>query len=41
MAMYRHFIRQTKSVSRVMAESIMILQASDPGDDVDKKAPRA
>jgi radical SAM superfamily enzyme YgiQ (UPF0313 family) len=41
MAMYLHFTRQTRFVSRVMAENIKVLQASVVGDGVDEEAPRA
>jgi radical SAM superfamily enzyme YgiQ (UPF0313 family) len=41
MAMYLHFTRQTKFVSRVMAENIKVLQASVVGGHVDTEAPRA
>ena len=41
MGMYLHFTRQTKFVSRVMAENIKVLQASVVGDGVDEEAPRA
>jgi radical SAM superfamily enzyme YgiQ (UPF0313 family) len=40
MAMYLHFTRQTKFVSRVMAENIKVLQASISGDDANQEAPR-
>jgi radical SAM superfamily enzyme YgiQ (UPF0313 family) len=39
MAMYLHFTRQTKFVSRVMADQIKLLQAGLRGDDVDQAAP--
>ena len=41
MGMYLHFTRQTKFVSRVMAENIKLLHASVVGEDVDNEAPRA
>jgi hypothetical protein len=39
MAMYLHFTRQTKFVSRVMADHIQLLQATVVGDNVDPEAP--
>ncbi len=41
MAMYLHFARQTKFVSRVMVEHIEVLQASDRVEPVDAAAPGA
>jgi hypothetical protein len=41
MAMFLHFTRQTRFVSRMMADHIQRLQASLGADDVDREAPRA